>query len=217
MAKDIQEDTTETEDEKKSQDSKRKTDKDDDDPEETVTMKKSELVSLMDQRVTQALSTQKGKLSVEQEKKSEEQARDKLVADGKFKELVVKHEETIAKLNAAAEDRLFLETATTKLNELEMGSFAEILLAPAEKDLSKLELRATKLKALVEDAAEDLIQDKLETGTRVTKKGKKDRQGKTGGKNAKNMSDEEKLDYIEEHGASNWQKKLDQDYAPDET
>lgn len=216
MAKDKQEDTTETEDEKKSQDSKRKTDKDNDDLDETVTMKKSELVSLMDQRVTQALSTQKGKLSTEQEKKNEEQARDKLAADGKFKELVVKHEETIAKLTADAEDRLFLEAATSKLRELEMGSFAEILLAPVEKDLSKLELRATKLKALVETEAEALVQDKLETGTRVTK-GKKDSQGKIGAKSAKNMNDDEKLEYIKEHGADEWQKKMDRDYAPAET
>ncbi len=213
MPNDKQDDTQDTDikdtkDVDKDPGSKSKTDKDDAD--ETVSMKTSELESLLDKRVTQALETQQKKHEKKQAKQDDDLEQQRLESEGKYKELADKRAEELEVLKAERADRQFRDDARTKLKDLELESLAEVLLQPIGSDLDKLELNAQKLRKLLDAEVEAAVNERLSTGSKKrVVKGKVN----NGAGSVKDMSDDERLAFIEEHGSDAYQAKLDAAYA----
>lgn len=138
------------------------------------------------------------------EKAEQEAERQRLIEDGKHKELAENVQAENEVLKAEMRQKQFKEDSRAVLDEHGLGEFQEVLL----EDVSTVEgvkARGDKLKAIVDAHVESAVNERLGTGTVPRDKGTPIPTTLLPSK----MSQEQKLKFIKEHGQEGYEELIE--------
>lgn len=168
------------------------------------TYSKSELDSVVDKATARVRAEVKAEADAALEKATQEAERQRLVEDGKHKELAENVQAENEVLKAEARQKQFKDDSRAALDEKGLGEFQEVLL----KDVSTVEgvtARGKKLKELFDSAVEKAVNERFGTGTVPKGNGTPIPTTLLPSK----MTQDQKMKFIKEHGQKGYKELIE--------
>lgn len=173
-------------------------------PNDEKTYSKSELDSIVDKATARVRTDVKADADAAMEKAEQEAERQRLIEDGKHKELAENVQAENEVLKAEARHKQFKDDSRTALEEKGLGEFQDVLL----EDVSTVEgvtARGEKLKELFDASVERMVNERLGTGTVPKGDGTPIPTTILPSK----MTQEQKMKFIKEHGREGYAKLIE--------